>query len=248
MTEETENQRALSDGSFLARDEYCERFTDRLLPYLKTDKPLRVLDIGCGAGSQIFSLAQVLPGAVFTGVDLSEANIALARKTAAQSTHSDRIRFVTGDYMALEEAPFDLIVSYSTLHLIPGSTPPLIAKLGRDLVPGGLLATVMPYECLYNTLLFIVRKLFRMVRGQCTDRLLLLAAKSLTKKSLMDEKMLRERLLYMYLLPHRLNGANFRQIAQKFDLHTIAELFEPHASVAQPKHSAVFFRKSSDLA
>lgn len=247
MTEETENQRALIDGSFRARDEYCERFTHRLLPYLQTDKPVRVLDIGCGTGSQIFALARVLPDASFTGVDLSEANIALARQTAAQLAHSDRIRFVAGDYMGLEEPPFDLIVSYSTLHLIPGSTQILLAKLSRDLAPGGLLANVMPYECLYNTLLMGVRKLFRIVRGEWTDRLLFLAAKTLTKDNLMDEKMLRERLLYMYLLPHRLNGANLRQVAEKFDLYRIAEHFEPYVSLAQPKHNAVFFRKRSEF-
>ena len=243
MPDATENQRPLSSASFRARDEYCARFTHRLLPYLKCESPMRVLDVGCGTGSQIFDLARVLPGAAFTGVDLSETNIELARQAAAQSHDANRIRLVAGDYMLLEEEPFDLIVSYSTLHLVPGSTKLLLAKLARDLAPGGLLANVMPYECAYNAMLMAARRLFRRLRGDWTDRFLMATGKLLTRTTLMDEQMLRERLLYMYLLPHRLDGVQFRQLAEECGLHWIADEPERHASIAQPKHNAVFFRK-----
>jgi SAM-dependent methyltransferase len=71
------------------------------------DRPL-ILDVGCGAGATSLALADALPGAQITGVDLSEALIAVARERAG-----GRARFDVGDAStwAPEQAGFDLIVS-----------------------------------------------------------------------------------------------------------------------------------------
>lgn len=68
----------------------------------------RILDIGCGAGATSFALADALGNAQITGVDLSEALIAVARERAA-----GRARFETGDAASWSpaEAGFDLVVS-----------------------------------------------------------------------------------------------------------------------------------------
>jgi SAM-dependent methyltransferase len=68
----------------------------------------RILDIGCGAGATSFALADALGDAEVTGVDLSEALIAVARERAA-----GRARFEVGDAASWSpaEAGFDLIVS-----------------------------------------------------------------------------------------------------------------------------------------
>jgi SAM-dependent methyltransferase len=70
----------------------------------------RILDVGCGAGATSFALADALPGAEVTGLDLSEALVA-----AAQGRTGDRpnVRFVQGDASSWtsDDGPFDLIVS-----------------------------------------------------------------------------------------------------------------------------------------
>ena len=72
------------------------------------------------------------------------------------------------------------------LHLIPGSTTTLFAKLGRDLAPGGLLICAMPYDCTYNRLFAVVRRALRRMRGPATDALILKLARVL-HGSEMDE-------------------------------------------------------------
>jgi SAM-dependent methyltransferase len=71
----------------------------------------RILDIGCGAGATSFALADALPGAEVTGLDLSEALVAAARGRTGERTN---VRFVHGDaslWTPEEEGAFDLIVS-----------------------------------------------------------------------------------------------------------------------------------------
>jgi len=69
-----------------------------------------ILDIGCGAGTTSLALAKAVPGAEITGIDLSEALIAVA---CARARGRAGLRFEAGD--AARWAPaagrFDLIVS-----------------------------------------------------------------------------------------------------------------------------------------
>ena len=69
-----------------------------------------ILDIGCGAGATSLALADAHPGARITGLDLSEALIAVARLRAGNRA---RLRFEAGDAATWSpaEAGFDLIVS-----------------------------------------------------------------------------------------------------------------------------------------
>jgi SAM-dependent methyltransferase len=70
----------------------------------------KVLDIGCGAGTTSFALADALPRARITGVDLSPALVAVAWERAL---NRDRLRFEVGDAARWtpQEAGFDLLVS-----------------------------------------------------------------------------------------------------------------------------------------
>jgi SAM-dependent methyltransferase len=70
---------------------------------------LRILDIGCGAGTTSFSIVDRLPGACLTGVDLSAALVNVAQARAA---HLPRCHFVQGDAAEWSaETGFDLLVS-----------------------------------------------------------------------------------------------------------------------------------------
>jgi SAM-dependent methyltransferase len=71
----------------------------------------RILDIGCGAGATSLALADALGGAEVTGIDLSQALIAVARERAGD--RGGRVRFEVGDAASWSpaDAGFDLIVS-----------------------------------------------------------------------------------------------------------------------------------------
>jgi cyclopropane-fatty-acyl-phospholipid synthase len=70
---------------------------------------LSVLDIGCGWGGMALYLARFL-GAKVKGVTLSDEQLAIAKKRAADSGFADRLRFELQDYRHVEEK-FDRIVS-----------------------------------------------------------------------------------------------------------------------------------------
>jgi SAM-dependent methyltransferase len=97
-----------------------------------------VLDLGCGCG---VPLARDLAAAGFavTGVDLSAVQVERARRLvpAARFLHADATQ------VSFPPASFDAVVSlYALIHMPLDEQPPLLARIGRWLRPGGwLLAT-----------------------------------------------------------------------------------------------------------
>lgn len=91
-----------------------------------------VLDLGCGAGVPVSKrLAQRFR---VTGVDISAAQIALARERVPGAT------FVQGDMTALAFAggSFDAIISlYAIIHVPREEHPALLQRLRHLLKPGG---------------------------------------------------------------------------------------------------------------
>ena len=70
-------------------------------PRARAARPgIRILDLGCGTGSLVFELAAARPDASITGIDVSDANIRVAREQLAHSRHGDRVSFQQGDYLA----------------------------------------------------------------------------------------------------------------------------------------------------
>jgi trans-aconitate methyltransferase len=204
---------------------------------------IRILDLGCGTGSLVFELASARPDASITGIDVSDANIRIAREQLAHSRHGDRVTFQQADYLAYVSEPYDVIVTDGVLHLIPGSTRTLVAKLGRDLTPGGMLICAMPYDCAYNRLFAVVRRALRRARGPATDALILRLARALHGRA-MDEARLRERVHYMYIPPARLETKSLREdIAPAAGLHAVAQHPMPSSSPSQLKHRVTVFEK-----
>ncbi len=226
---------------FTAPRSRLERFTNAIAEQLPRDRAVRVLDVGCGTGAQLFDLARALPLATGVGVDVSEESIRVAEAGRARQPGGERLRFVARDYLALEEPAFDAIVSYSVLYVVPGTTEALVAKLARDLVPGGVLVNCMADASLSNRLLVLARRVLRLLRGRLLERLALAVASRLYKD--LSRELLLERIPYLYVIPERLEGARFQAAAKAAGLEVVLERKEPRTSLAELGHRLVVYRK-----
>lgn len=204
--------------------------------------PVRVLDAGCGTGDQLFDLAARLPRAQLVGVDVARANVEVARRRQAARADAARFAFHAADYRAFRAAePFDLVISYSVLHLVPGDTASLAARVADDTAGGGVFANVMPYRCGYNAVLGMVRRILRSVRSRASDRLLLQAARALHATAL-DDHLLAERIAYAYAVPIRYDEDLARALEAR-GLRTDRRETVAHASPAQMKHALRVMRQ-----
>jgi trans-aconitate 2-methyltransferase len=109
-----------------------------LLARVPLHAPVRVIDLGCGAGNVTAILRQRFPDADVVGVDSSEAMLGKAR------ADTPGCRFEQADVFQWrpQEAP-DLIYSNAALHWV-GEHSALFSRLLAFLAPGGVLAIQMP--------------------------------------------------------------------------------------------------------
>lgn len=203
--------------------------------------PIRVLDLGCGTGSLVERLASALPDVILVGIDVSPANIDAARRSAP----NPRVRFEVVDYLQFSMEPFDVIVSDGVLHLVRGDTDALVAKLARDVRPGGILVCDMPYACAYNTVFAFVRRLLRSIRTPQLDRAILLVGRLFHGRD-MNVEALQERVAYMYIPPERVMDARLLDAFSAAGFRRRADHDAQHTSLSQLRHRVtVFVRDAS---
>ncbi len=111
-----------------------------------TEKPLRLMDIGCGTGMFLARIHEEVSKLwTLYGVDFSQ--IAIKR---ARSHHP--FHFVCDDATSLEDAPesFDVVTCYGSWeHFQDPQTA--ICEAGRILVPGGWLFSMIPTLGIHRT-------------------------------------------------------------------------------------------------
>ncbi len=96
------------------------------------------VDLGCGPGHLVVSLARQSPELHVTGVDLAEDMLARAAAYAERAGVADRVRFRRGnvEQIPFPDATFDLVVSTLSLH--HWSEPAAVLdEIARVLRPGG---------------------------------------------------------------------------------------------------------------
>ena len=98
------------EGVLIPRPE-TEEMVGLIEADLRTEKGLRVLDIGTGSGCIAVSLALALPGSRVTGIDISDSALATASENARRL--GAEIRLERHDILSesVPEGPYDLVVS-----------------------------------------------------------------------------------------------------------------------------------------
>src|SRR5438105_10191849 len=96
----------------------------------------RVLELGCGNGSNLISQAFGLPNARFVGVDLSRKHIDQANESAAELNLSN-IEFRQMDVMEMtidDFGPFDYITAHGLVSWIPEPVRERVPALMKELM------------------------------------------------------------------------------------------------------------------
>lgn len=105
----------------------------------------RVLDLGCGAGRDVYALAQLVGAdGLVVGVDMTDEQLAVAeryRSYHAEAFGFNNVRFLHGyierlDELPLEPGGFDLVVSNCVVNLSPDKAA-VLRGVHRLLKPGG---------------------------------------------------------------------------------------------------------------
>jgi len=123
-----------------------------LLAKVSLSDPARVLDLGCGHGTVSVMVALHFQASDVTGIDLwrsrdqSRNTPDAAKRNAERNGVADRIRFDTGDMVALPypNATFDLVTASMAIHNIPtfAGRQKAIEEAVRVLAPGGRILIV----------------------------------------------------------------------------------------------------------
>jgi len=108
---------------------------------------LRVLEIGCGLGTDGAQFAKA--GADYTGVDLTDAAVELARKHFELLGLRGEFRTADAENLDFADESFDLVYSHGVLHHTP-DTAGAVREIHRVLKPGGRASVMLYHRGSYN--------------------------------------------------------------------------------------------------
>ena len=109
------------------------------------DRPVKVLDVGCGTGQFAEKIRAAVPKATVWGVDL--VSEMLAKGSPRWSRNADRVQPVQGDSERLPfgDDAFDFVTCANSFHHYPHQDR-AVAEMHRVLKPGGRLLLVDGYR------------------------------------------------------------------------------------------------------
>lgn len=105
-------------------------------------QPATILEIGCGTGKNLLTLAKTFPQARLFGLDISESMLKIAAKNLAAQQVSVELLHQAYDRPLQREPGFDLILCSYSLSMINPDWPRVIQYAQADLKPGGWVAVV----------------------------------------------------------------------------------------------------------
>ncbi len=108
---------------------------------------LQVLEIGCGLGTDGAQFAK--SGAAYTGVDLTDAAVDLARRRFALFNLRGDFKTADAENLDFPDESFDLVYSHGVLHHTP-DTAKAIREIHRVLRPGGRAVVMLYHRNSYN--------------------------------------------------------------------------------------------------
>src|ERR1700731_2142645 len=90
---------------------------------LDHEKPLRILDLGCGLGATARQLTAALPHAQVSGITIVPWQARRASELTQHHLAADRVEFLVGDYTALPfgSSTFDGVYALESSCYAPGS-------------------------------------------------------------------------------------------------------------------------------
>lgn len=110
-------------------------------------KGLRVLELGCGLGTDGAQFA--LAGADYTGIDLTDAAIELAKRRFELFQLPGTFRTADAENLDFAAESFDLVYSHGVLHHTP-DTAAAVREIHRVLRPGGRAVVMLYHRDSYN--------------------------------------------------------------------------------------------------
>jgi SAM-dependent methyltransferase len=106
----------------------------RLIPFDRFNGR-RVLEVGCGAGTDLVRFAR--NGAIVTGVDVAPSSIALAARNFAQEGRKAALMVADGEALPFADRSFDLVYAHGVVQYTSNDRA-LVQECRRVLKPGGL--------------------------------------------------------------------------------------------------------------
>jgi SAM-dependent methyltransferase len=113
----------------------------------RSARDLKVLEIGCGLGTDGAQFAEA--GADYTGVDLTEAAVDLARKRFELFDLPGKLQTADAENLDFADESFDLVYSHGVLHHTP-ETAKAVKEVHRVLRPGGHAVVMLYHRGSYN--------------------------------------------------------------------------------------------------
>ena len=110
-------------------------------------KDLAVLEVGCGLGTDGAQFAKA--GARYTGIDLTDAAVELAKRRFELFDLPGTFRVADAERLDFPDSSFDLVYSHGVLHHTP-DTAAAIREIHRVLRPGGKAVVMLYHRDSYN--------------------------------------------------------------------------------------------------